>query len=283
MATDQKMSTIDTDPAASEPVIENEIPTYRAISARSIFSVACGVLSACSFAHPFFYVFAVLAVGLGIWAHWKIQQLPDILTGKGLANAGIGLGLIFGLGSGTVSTVQHLVRVKQATLFANKYLEVLRGADLSEMLWYNAHPDTKKGRTAAQIMEELDSKPKERKMMEMSMGPMAKMLKLHQRLSSTKGQNVKFVRIESVGDDEGLGADMKIYALALYEIDGPTSTAFPEEREYAVAIMKARRTGRIYDWWVDSVIYPVNPQSYALPQEPAGDVHGHGGEGGHGH
>jgi hypothetical protein len=283
VATDQKISTIDAEPAAYEPVIENEIPTYRAISTHAILSVACGVLSACSFAHWFFYVFAVLAVGLGIWAHWRIQQLPDILTGKFLANAGIGLGLIFGLGSGTVSTVQHLVRVKQATLFANKYLEVLRGADLSEMLWYNAHPDTKKGKTAAQIMEELDSKPRERKMMEMSMGPMAKMLKLHQRLSSTKGQNVKFVRIEAVGDDEGLGADMKIYALALYEIDGPTSTAFPEEREYAIALMKARRTGRIYDWWVDSVIYPVNPKSYALPQEPAGDTHGHGGEGGHPH
>ncbi len=282
MATDQKISTIDTEPAASGPVIENEIPTYRAISIHSIFSVACGVLSACSFAHWFFYVFAVLAVGFGIWAHWRIQQLPDILTGKGLANFGIGLGLIFGLGSGTVSTVQYLVRLRQATLFANKYVEVLRGADLSEMLWYNAHPDLRKGKSAAQVMEELDSKPRERKMMEMTMGPLAKMLKLQQRLSSTKGQNVRFVRIETVGEDEGLGTDLKIYALALYEIDGPTSTAFPEEREYAIAYLKARPTGRVYDWWVDSVIYPANPKSYALPAEPAADTHGHG-EGGHSH
>ena len=112
MATDQKISTIDTEPVASGPVIENEIPTYRAISARAIFSVAFGVLSACTLAHPFFYVFAILAIGFGIWAHLKIQQFPDMLTGQGLANVGIGLGLVFGLASGTFSTVQYFVQVQ---------------------------------------------------------------------------------------------------------------------------------------------------------------------------
>ena len=108
MAIDQKSSTIDAEQVASGQVIENEIPTYRAISARAIFSVAFGVLSGCGFAHWFFYTFAVLAIVFGIWAHLKIKQLPDILTGKGLANFGIGLGLVFGLASGTVSTVAVL-------------------------------------------------------------------------------------------------------------------------------------------------------------------------------
>ena len=73
-----------------------------------------------SFANPFFYVFAILAVGVGIWAHRAIRRFPDMLTGQGLANAGIGLGLVFGLASGTIATVQYVVRSKQARSFRSE-------------------------------------------------------------------------------------------------------------------------------------------------------------------
>ena len=39
---------------------------------------------------------------LGMLAHRTIRRYPDMLTGHGLANAGIALGLIFGLGSANV-------------------------------------------------------------------------------------------------------------------------------------------------------------------------------------
>ncbi len=278
MAVQQKTSTIDAEQVASAPVIENEIPTYRAISARAIFSVAFGVLSGCSFAHWIFYVFAVLAIVFGIWAHLKIQQLPDILTGKGLANFGIGLGLVFGLASGTVSTVEYMVRMRQATLFANTFAAVLERADRAEMLWYNAHPDMRKGKTAAQVAEDLDSKPNERKMMEMSMGPLAQMVKLQKRLASTKGQEVKFVKIVAIGDEAGLGTDLKIYALALYRIEGAPSKDSPLDHEYTLAVMKARPVGRVYEWWVHEVMYPYTNQTYVPAEEPVGH-----GEDGHGH
>ena len=45
MATDQKTSTIDAESEVAGPAIENEMPTYRAISARAVVSVACGALS----------------------------------------------------------------------------------------------------------------------------------------------------------------------------------------------------------------------------------------------
>ena len=276
MATDQKISTIDTERVASGPVIENEIPTYRAISARAIFSVVCGVLAVCSFAHWFFYVFSILAIGFGVWAHQKIKQLPDILTGKGLANAGIFLGLVCGLASGTFFSVQYAVRTRQATLFAKQYAEVLKGADLGEMLWYNAHPDSRKGKTSAEMKAELDSKPKDRRMMEMSMGPMSQLLLVQQRLTSTKGQDVHFVRIESVGDEATHGVDVNLYAAALYQIDGPTSAKFAKEREYALAVLKARPMGRQYEWWVESLVYPYTPETYKAPEAAVGDGHDHG-------
>src|SRR5579875_3187357 len=66
--------------------IENEIPTYRAISNRAVFSVICGVLASFSFADLIFLVFAVLAVVLGVTANLAIKRKPDLLTGTRLAN-----------------------------------------------------------------------------------------------------------------------------------------------------------------------------------------------------
>jgi hypothetical protein len=280
VATDQKMSTIDTERVASGEVIENEIPTYRAISVRAIFSVVCGVLAVCSFAHWFFYGFSILAIGFGIWAHQKIKQLPDVLTGKGLANAGIFLGLVFGLTSATFFTVQYGVRSRQATLFAKQYAEVLKGADLSEMLWFNAHPDARRGKTGAELKAELDANPKDRRMMEASMGPMSQLLHLQERLSSTKGQDVHFIGIEALGDEATHTTAVNLFAYAVYQIDGPTSKRFPHEREHVLAVLKAKPRGRQYEWWVESVVYPYTPLTYKAPEAAVGDGHDHR-EGGH--
>ena len=54
--------------------IENEIPTYRAVSTRAVFAAICGLVSILSFTHPFFYVFAAAAVVLGWWADRADEQ-----------------------------------------------------------------------------------------------------------------------------------------------------------------------------------------------------------------
>ncbi len=95
MATDQKTSTLNIDAESPDSPIENELPTYRAISNRAIFSLVFGAMAIFCFAHPIFYVAAVLAVVLGVLAHRAIREYPDMLTGHGLANAGIALGLDF--------------------------------------------------------------------------------------------------------------------------------------------------------------------------------------------
>ena len=69
MLTDQETRTIAAESDETGSPIENEIPTYRAISALVILALACGVVSVCCFANPLFYAFSILAVGLGIWAH----------------------------------------------------------------------------------------------------------------------------------------------------------------------------------------------------------------------
>ena len=280
MSTERETSTIDSEREAAGPVIENELPTYRAISARAVVSVACGVLSVCSFASPFFYAFSVLAIGFGIWAHRTIRRFPDMLTGQGLANVGIGLGLVFGLASGTVTTVQYAVRSRQAARFATKYAEILKSPDLGSVLWYNAHPDMRKDKTGAQLKQEFDSRPKERLMMESKMSPFAPLLALRSRLAASKDEDVHFIRIERVGEEEGHGLEMQIFAHALFELVGPGNKEFPEKTQYALVLLKARPKGREYEWWAETTVFPYTPQSFVPTEKPVDDGHNHAG-GGH--
>jgi uncharacterized protein DUF4190 len=280
VATDQKTSFVDAEHDEAGTVIENEIPTYRAISGRAVFSVVCGVLSVLCFAHWVFYAFSILAIGVGVWAHRTIRRLPDMLTGQRLASVGIALGVVFGASSATIATVQYLVRSRQASLFATKYATVLESGDLSSILWYNSHPETRKDKTAADITRELETKPKERRSMELSMGPLAQMYKLHERITAAKGQKVRFIEIERVGEDDGNGLEMQIFATALFEVVGPPSEKFPAERQYALAVLKARPKGRTYEWWSETMMFPYTPATYKVPDKPVGDSHG---EGGHSH
>ena len=174
MATDQKTSTIDAENEIAGAAIDNEIPTYRAISVRAIFAVACGVLSVLSFVNPVFYVFAILGVAIGFWAHRTINRFPDMLTGRGLASAGIGLGLIFGLSARDFRD-GSIFRSQQAGE-AYSQRSTRRSSnlgDLGQYLWYNAHPDMRKDKSGADLVKELEAIPRDKRMMQASVGPMA--------------------------------------------------------------------------------------------------------------
>jgi hypothetical protein len=275
VATDQKARGIGADSSRTVSVIENELPTYRAISALAILSVVCGGLAIFSFAHPIFYVFPVLSICLGIMAHRSIRRFPDMLTGSGLANAGMLLGLVFGLASGTIVTVQYLVRSRQAEKFARKYAEVLKMPTMGDVIKFTRHPEAVKDKTSAELLQEFEAnRADQRHLMEMMMGPMGHLINLRKRLAS-QDQQVKFVEIESVGDDDSHGTELQVFATAVFEITGPPTKEFPEPRQYALAILKARPHGRQYEWWTESVRFPYKPRTYVATPKPADDGHGH--------
>jgi hypothetical protein len=275
VAIDQNSSALEATTESADSPIENELPTYRAISARAVLSAICGGLAVCGFADPTFYVFSILAVGLGIWAHRAIRQHPDMLTGGGLASAGITLGLVFGLASLTVSTVQRFLWNRQAEAYGRKYADVLKSPSLGDVLWYNAHPDLRKAKTGAQLLEQHEAaSTKQQRSMDSKMGPMAELTALRRRLASSNKEDVRFVKIENVGEDAST-RDVLIYALGLYEVEGPGNKEFPEKHQYALAIFKARPQGRTYEWWTEAVRFPYVPKSYEAPTKPVDDGHGH--------
>jgi len=131
-----------------------------------------------------------------------------------------------------------------------------------------------KDKTPAKLVQELEkSKTDPRGRLEQQMGPQSQLLALRERLTTTKDQHVHFVRLEAVGEEEGHGTELQVFGLALLEVDGPASKKFPDERQYALAILKARPKGRQYEWWVESVRFPYQPRTFVPPAKAAGHDH----------
>jgi hypothetical protein len=267
VATDHKSSNVLPDLADSSP-IENELPTYRAISSRAVLSVLCGVLSLFSIANSFFFVFAVLAVVLGLTADWNVQRYPDILTGRRLAQTGVALGLIFGLGIFTVSAVRGYLHTRNAESFARHYADVFKTGTLADLLWLEIPPGPRKSISTTEVVEKLQSaKKKEAVMYEMKTGSLRKLKK---QLDSSKDHELHFVKIEAEGSDR-----LDLVALALFEVHGPATKDFPDEPYAAVTLKGTSDSGKGYEWWVDDFKYPYKPSTGALPEKPVDDGHGH--------
>jgi hypothetical protein len=273
VATDQKTSIVAAEFDSTGSPIENELPAYRAISKAAVLSVLCGALSICSFAHPFFYLFGLVAVVLGFWANLSIKRYPDMITGSRLANAGVALGIVFSLTAVTVSSVQTYIRTRSAARFARAYAKTLEEPSQAKALWYNLPPLQRQKKSPTEMMQEFDAaKGKERMAIDQrTMG----LTKLRRQLASSPNTDVHFVRIENVGEDDTHGAELNIFATALFEVHGAASTAVSEKERFALGVLKARPKGRQYEWWVEDLIFPYTPRSYVAPEKPADDGHGH--------
>jgi hypothetical protein len=228
--------------------IENEIPAYRAISPGAIFSLILGILSFFSYTSLWFLALSIGAVVIGALSMRKIRRMPDILTGEKFAQAGIFLGLVFGLTASTISTVQQVIRMRRAEAVARSL-------------------------TPKKLALEMKSQsPQNVQMMEMELKPLRD-LKAH---ADEPNARIHFLRIEGVGDP-----GTALEAEALYEVHSPQSKTPGDKDTFALAIVHQVDTNRKLEWWCDKVIFPYKPASYVAPEKPVDDGHGHGGGGAH--
>jgi hypothetical protein len=250
--------------------IENEIPTYRAISPAAVFSLILGVLAVLSFSHWVFLACAAAAIVLGILADRKIVRFSDVLTGRGIAQAGIALGLVFGLSAITITVVQDWILVREGSKFARTYEGVLAKGTVEDAIWYGQPPLYRSQKTPQDLVTELKKSRPGSSMFDMEN---AALMKLHQRVG--EGADVHFVEIEQRGKD-----GMNVFAAALFELHGQGSKPLPEGEEYAMVLMKGMPKNRRYEWWVDQVAYPYKRDSFKPEVKPVDDGHGHA-PGGH--
>ncbi len=267
---------IDSNPTSPKPgldsisAIENEFPTYRAISPQAVVSLVFGAVSVLCFMHWFFLVFAVAAIVLGAYADRKIQRVPDVLTGRGLAQLGIALGLVFSVSALTIALVQDVILLRSAQRFARTYQNTLKDGPIENAYWYHQNPLARKTLSVEEAAKAL--KKSDPRMFEMSM---AELVALKKRLDSSPKPEFHFVKIENHGL-EGLNA----IASALYKVHGPESGTNPDNEEFALVILRGQPINRRYEWAVESVKFPYKPNSFVPEEKPVDDGHGHA-PGGH--
>lgn len=275
MPTDQPGNLIAEEAPPTASPIENELPTYRAISNRAVVSLICGALASFSFADLNFLFFAALAVVVGILANRAIRRAPDTLTGSRLANAGIALGLIFGLTVVTYSTIQYIIIKREASRFGLEYARVLKEGTFGDALLLGDPPERRQDRTGADKQKEWEQmKAKDRMMLETKMGSVTNLRKA----LSTKDAHIHLLSIENQGVDESISAGIYYFATILYEVEGatpPPGTPPTSGPLYALAVIKGHARGRHYEWWVEDTRFPYTPKSYQAKSKPVDDGHGH--------
>jgi Domain of unknown function (DUF4190) len=254
--------------SAAASAIENEIANYRAISPLAIICLILGVFSVLSFANIYFIAIGVAAIVTGVLANRTIQRYPELYTGKGFAQAGIALGLIFGTSAVTTLVVADLIRTSEAKKFAAIYENALKKGTREDLLWFTAAPEMRKNKTPQQVADEMESGAKEKMMIEQHHGPL---LALKKTIDSPNS-DVHFAFIEATEDDGKL-----IYGGAVYKIHTPDLKTGKEKEEYALAVMKAEKLGGKYTWWVEAITYPYQIGTHVKTEPAADDGHGHGG------
>lgn len=245
--------------------IENEIPAYRAISPLAVVSLILGLLTALSFADLGFLVAGALAVVAGLVADRAIRRKPDVLTGRGLAEAGIGLALIFGLAAITTTVVTNFLIRRQADAFARMYTETLKSGDMAKAVYYKTPHSIRAGKSPAEVYRSLKDEAKDPMVHESEFGALEQ---ITGRVKS-KGARLEFVEIESTAY-EGLTP----LAAAVLEIHGPAEDGHPAEA-FALLELRGEVSGRTNHWFVGSIHYPYKLKSYVAPTKPVDDGHGH--------
>jgi len=249
-------------------VIENEIPAYRAVSAGAVTSLVLGLASVFCFTSLWFLTLVAASILFGWNALRTIRRLPDILTGTGLAKAGIGFGLIFGLTSVTQIVVQDVMLNYEAGEFAKMYVNVLKSEPLPLAAWYLQPPDYRKDKSPDEVVDEM--KKTKNPSTPDAFGSQTKEIQAIKERLKEANQEIHFSKIESKLVD-----GLTQYANALVDLDGPGTKANPEKEQFALIDMIKTPGGGRLDWRIRSIRYPYEPATAGVQAERKDDGHGH--------
>ncbi|CAN5913547.1 hypothetical protein BH23PLA1_BH23PLA1_12290 [soil metagenome] len=233
---------------------ENEIPEYRAISGGAVFSLLLGLIAILSFVNPYFLLAAFAAVLFGALALRKIRRNAKILTGAGLANVGIALGLIFGLAAGTFTAVQTVLIGQQATGFAEEFARSIEAKDFAGAVSLQVPPSMRQGKTSAQVIEDMQQQSIE----DFESDPRVTTIRqILDRLDHPE-QYLHVLGIETKGFD-----GLTPFAYVVLYLHGPPVNERPAN-EYVMIEVRGEKQSGSNQWWVQTVTYPYEVGSAAM-------------------
>ena len=286
--------------AGTQGAFENELPTYRAISPMALFSTSCGLLSVLSFVSPNWLGVAFIAVAAGLIADYRIRKVPDLLTGRSFAHAGIAMGLVFSVTSLSYSYWATYTLNRNSMAFAKEFTQTLNVTkskpvlDTSDVMWYMLPPTYRSGvspEEARAKIAELTGEKGSEKVVTVEM--------LVRKLVQFAGPDNP---IEVVSVEDSFFQDGDVYATVLLHLIGgqkavnnhahedsakskdQPGASNPDQSitdeggpQNALLVIHGMVMGREYQFYVDQLKYPYSPKSYkAVPTKPKADDDGHG-------
>lgn len=244
------------------------IPAYRAISPTAVVALLLGLLSVASFVEPTFFVAAALAIVVGLAAERTIRRMPEVYTGRGLAQAGVALGMVFGLAAGTNMAVNGMIVRRGAASFGREVASVFESGQLDQVvnikIPYSSRKDLKPGEAMQRLKDAASKSPD---IYESEVGPSTAIL---DRVKGGVG-HVAFDAVETTAQ-----AGVVPIAGVRLRVTAPATPKQPAESYAWVELKGEPATGR---WYLSNVKYPYQPKSVALEGSATskkGDDDGHG-------
>ncbi len=99
---------------------------YRAYSSLAVLGLALGLVSPAAFVSPVLYVIPVLGVVASAWGLARIRAAAPELVGKTVAQLGLVLAIVCGVGAATRDGTARYVLQRDAWHFGNAFFEYLR-------------------------------------------------------------------------------------------------------------------------------------------------------------
>jgi hypothetical protein len=257
--------------------IENEIPSYRAITPAAVGSLVFGLSGILCYVNLWFLAACAVAVLLGAIALRKIKRQPDIYTGAGYAHAGILVGLAAGLSCLTLTVVQSTLYSQRAERFVKEQLiPAIAEHDLDSALWWKENPEKRLGLTPEDVRKRYENPNQSNPaVFAMMVGDIAKFVDDLKREPEAK---LTFERVERTGE-----IGVTPFALAVIRVNWPDKPVNadgqhdPRPRGELMGVsLKSVKQGRREMWWVEDYVYPYKSNSYQEKAKPVDDGHGHG-------
>ena len=282
------------------PPIENELPTYRAISPMAVASLILGLLSALNFASwsLAWLSVAVMAILTGMIALRRIGRMPDTLTGRSFAQAGVAMGLVFGVASQALFGWQLWDLRREVRAFAEVFQDTLKDVQQTRPLttddavWFMIPSQMRRGLTPEDAKEQLE------KVLTSSEKVRSIDDTLRAMIAHAGGKPIRFVKVEEahynnmdalasllmeVEEGEGGRDEPGDKILAGHDHTHVPTAAKPHDHadeppgmDNALVLIRSSGSTRSPSRWnVETIRYPYVPDSYKAPIKAPDDGHGH--------
>lgn len=279
------------DPLAAPDAFQNEIPTYRAVSAAALASAVFGLLSGLAFISYWWLFLSVFAIILGVVGILRIRSMPDTQTGRGFAHAGLAMGLIFGVSSFGYEIYSMYTLKKQSREFAASVIKTFNSAktktpiETADVMWWMMPPHMRKGKVPADALAEIAQIAKDS----------VKVRLIEEQIRMMADFAGKEEPIEIVTVEEAFYAERDAYATVLLKVGGGrdhshdadvvashkpgrvSHEAIGPNQDHALILVHGMVDGQTFGWYVEQLQYPYTPKSFKpTPTKPPVEDDGHG-------